>query len=131
MDFQDYPLICRDCGNDFLFTAGEQDFYRTKGFTKPPGRCPACRYQRKLLASQLGAPQASASASLSDTSDPTASPMPESPQPLANPSLLEVTAIECAKCGKATTIPFRPKLSRPLFCAECYAELKSPVLMEN
>jgi hypothetical protein len=50
MEFEDQRLICRDCGNDFLFTAGEQDFYRNKDFTNSPTRCPACRNQRKLLA---------------------------------------------------------------------------------
>ena len=30
--FEDKVLICRDCGREFTFTAGEQEFYAEKGF---------------------------------------------------------------------------------------------------
>ena len=43
----DKPLICKDCGNEFVFTEGEQDFFREKGFDNDPVRCPACRKARK------------------------------------------------------------------------------------
>lgn len=51
MDFGDKTLLCRDCGSSFLFTAGEQEFFRRKGLTHVPGRCPDCRVKRKQLAS--------------------------------------------------------------------------------
>ncbi|RPF49106.1 CxxC-x17-CxxC domain-containing protein [Hydrogenoanaerobacterium saccharovorans] len=44
---QDKTLICKDCGAEFIFTAGEQDFYAEKGFTNEPQRCKACRNSRK------------------------------------------------------------------------------------
>ncbi len=47
MSYADKPLTCRDCGVDFVFTAGEQEFYAQKGFTNEPTRCPACRRSRK------------------------------------------------------------------------------------
>lgn len=40
-------LICRDCGAEFVFTAGEQEFYQSKGLLNEPGRCPACRTARR------------------------------------------------------------------------------------
>ena len=40
-------LQCRDCGQDFVFTAGEQAFYASRGFTHPPTRFPYCRKARK------------------------------------------------------------------------------------
>lgn len=43
----DKKLVCKDCGADFLFTDGEQDFYKEKGFTNEPTRCPDCRKARK------------------------------------------------------------------------------------
>lgn len=43
MDFEDKTLRCRDCGQDFIFTSGEQQFYAQKGLMNEPGRCPACR----------------------------------------------------------------------------------------
>ena len=45
--FQDKTLICKECGNEFVFTAGEQEFYAEKGFEKEPLRCKACRDARK------------------------------------------------------------------------------------
>ena len=32
MEFQDRTLVCKDCGKEFTFTAGEQEFYKEKGF---------------------------------------------------------------------------------------------------
>ena len=45
--FQDKTLICKDCGAEFIFTAGEQEFYAEKGFTNEPQRCKDCRVARK------------------------------------------------------------------------------------
>ncbi len=47
MSFTDKILKCRDCGNDFTFTAGEQDFYQTRGLLHEPRRCPDCRTNRR------------------------------------------------------------------------------------
>lgn len=43
----DKTLVCRDCGTEFVFTVGEQEFYKEKGFTNEPTRCPACRKAKK------------------------------------------------------------------------------------
>lgn len=43
----DQTLKCRDCGQDFVWTASEQQFYQEKGFTNPPSRCPSCRKMKK------------------------------------------------------------------------------------
>lgn len=40
---QDKTIVCKDCGQEFVFTASEQDFFEEKGFTNEPQRCPACR----------------------------------------------------------------------------------------
>lgn len=45
--FEDKTLRCKDCGAEFVFTAGEQEFYAEKGFTNEPQRCKACRNARK------------------------------------------------------------------------------------
>ena len=45
--FEDKTLKCKDCGNDFVFTAGEQEFYASKGFENEPKKCKACRDARK------------------------------------------------------------------------------------
>lgn len=45
--FQDKNLNCKDCGCEFVFTAGEQEFYSEKGFENEPQRCKSCRDSRK------------------------------------------------------------------------------------
>lgn len=45
--FQDKTIVCRDCGQEFTFTAGEQEFFSEKGFTNEPQRCKPCRVARK------------------------------------------------------------------------------------
>ena len=45
--YEDITIKCKDCGNEFVFTAGEQQFYSEKGFTNQPVRCPECRKARK------------------------------------------------------------------------------------
>lgn len=51
MEYTDKTLVCRDCGKEFTFTAGEQEFYTEKGFSEPV-RCPECRAQRKAERNQ-------------------------------------------------------------------------------
>src|SRR3954451_1683927 len=101
MYFADKSLTCKDCQNTFLFTAGEQDFYASKGLVHEPGRCPDCRNRRKTQAIALNLPSVSA---------PGAIP----------PKLVDVSAATCADCGVETTVPFRPRLARPVYCKECY-----------
>lgn len=43
----DKTLVCRDCGKEFVFTVGEQEFYKEKGFENDPARCPDCRKIKK------------------------------------------------------------------------------------
>ena len=43
----DKTLVCRDCGSEFVFSVGEQEFYKEKGFENDPVRCQACRRAKK------------------------------------------------------------------------------------
>ena len=45
--YEDKTLVCKDCGQEFVFTAGEQEFYAERGFNNEPLRCPDCRKARK------------------------------------------------------------------------------------
>ena len=47
MAFQDKTLTCKECGKEFIFTAGEQEFYAEKGFENEPARCRDCRDKRR------------------------------------------------------------------------------------
>ena len=55
--YEDKTLVCRDCGQEFVFTAGEQEFYAEKGFQNEPTRCKACRQARKASRPAPGAPR--------------------------------------------------------------------------
>lgn len=44
---EDKNIICKDCGKEFVFTTGEQEFYKEKGFTNDPVRYADCRKAKK------------------------------------------------------------------------------------
>ncbi len=92
MPFSDKQLTCRDCGQAFTWTAGEQEFYQQKGFSNPPVRCPACR-QAKRTNRFGGGPR----------------------------QMFDVT---CAKCGKPAQVPFEPKGDKPVYCSDCFKEMR-------
>jgi NAD-dependent SIR2 family protein deacetylase len=48
----DKNLECKDCGQTFVFTEGEQEFYKEKGFENEPQRCPDCRRAKKAQFNQ-------------------------------------------------------------------------------
>jgi CxxC-x17-CxxC domain-containing protein len=45
--FEEKMLVCQDCGGEFAFTVGEQEFYAEKGFENEPKRCKECRTNRR------------------------------------------------------------------------------------
>jgi CxxC-x17-CxxC domain-containing protein len=45
--YEDKKLVCKECGQEFIFTAGEQEFYAERGFANEPQRCKPCRDARK------------------------------------------------------------------------------------
>lgn len=54
MEFTDETLICVDCNQEFVFSAGEQEFYQEKGLNNPPKRCPECRRAKKQRSRNSG-----------------------------------------------------------------------------
>ncbi len=98
MSFVDKTLRCRDCGNNFEFTAGEQEFYQQKGLMNEPGRCPSCRTARRNASSGSG------------------SRSERAPR--------EMHTVICAECGAETQVPFLPKNDRPVYCSPCYDKVR-------
>ena len=94
MDFQDKSLQCSECGATFIFSAGEQEFFESKGYTNEPKRCPECRQARK--ASRYGGGSYG--------------------------SQRQMFPVVCAQCGKETEVPFEPRQDRPVYCSECYSK---------
>ena len=87
---EDVRLSCSECGNTFLFSQREQDFFRQKGLINQPKRCPECRLTNRVWRqSQNGE------------------------------AVRELTVVQCADCGIPTKVPFTPKGYRPVYCYSC------------
>ncbi|NPV93499.1 MAG: zinc-binding protein [Firmicutes bacterium] len=93
MVFEDKILTCKDCGAEFVFSPGEQEFFAEKGFTNLPGRCPECRSARKRTGgrnSGLGRPER------------------------------EMHTAVCSACGGEAQVPFKPRGDKPIYCRTCF-----------
>ncbi len=99
---EDQHLRCVDCGESFLFTAGEQNFYREHGLTHAPTRCKRCRESRKVQRSER--PARSEAGPARDR---------------------EMHTAKCSECGMETQVPFVPSPGRPIFCRNCFQAKKS------
>ena len=106
MSFADKTLNCRDCGNEFTWSAGEQSFYAEKGLQNQPTRCPDCRAKRKTS----GGASATMTANNYGGSRERSSDRGERVQ----------HPVKCASCGNETTVPFVPKYDRPVYCSDCF-----------
>lgn len=105
-EFEDTDITCIDCGQDFIWTSGEQLFYRDKGLQNPPKRCKECKKAKNERLAAITAAQAA-----------------------GVKQRIEV-AVYCAKCGGYTTVPFYPSQGRPVYCRSCFLEM-NPDLMKN
>ena len=97
MSFQDKSLECSDCGANFTFSAGEQEFFSSKGFANEPRRCPECRQSRKSERygnSSYGTPR-------------------------------QMFPVVCGDCGKDTEVPFEPRGDRPVYCSDCFRKVRN------
>lgn len=114
MSFADKTLTCRDCGMDFVFTAGEQEFYAQKGFTNEPTRCPSCRQQRK--ASSGGRSGGGYRDSYGDRDSESYGGGRQSRGPQ------EMHKTTCASCGREALVPFVPRGDKPVYCSDCFQQ---------
>jgi CxxC-x17-CxxC domain-containing protein len=111
-DLQDRLITCVDCGEEFTFTVGEQEFYRDRGLTNAPTRCKACREKRK---GQRGAAGASGGGGARRAGGGGPGGMGG-----AKPMFPAV----CANCGTETMVPFKPSHDRPVYCRDCFESRK-------
>ena len=89
--FQDKTIVCKDCGQEFIFTAKEQEFYAEKGFDNEPQRCKPCRDARKANSNRGG-----------------------------RNSERQMFDAVCSECGKPCKVPFQPRNDRPIYCSDCF-----------
>ena len=100
MSFSDITLTCKDCGQPFVFTAGEQEFYQQRGLLNQPGRCSSCRGARRSGdgGSRYGG---------------------------AGGGAREMFTATCSQCGQEARVPFQPRGDKPVYCSSCF-ETKGP-----
>ena len=103
MEFTDRILKCSDCGNEFIFTAGEQLFFYDKQFKNDPKRCKLCKAKR---------------AGLGRTANTTGA--------VTLPLSRTETRTKCSACGVETTVPFKPTQGRPVLCRSCFQLKRVP-----
>ena len=99
MAFKDKTLECSDCGNEFTFSADEQELFQSRGYTNEPKRCPECRQARKQ--------ERSGNNNYGSRS-----------------SYRQMFPAVCAECGKQTEVPFQPREDRPVYCSDCYRKVR-------
>jgi CxxC-x17-CxxC domain-containing protein len=99
----DVTLTCRDCGQGFTFTAGEQDFYASRGFSEPT-RCPDCRSARRAER---------------DRGSYSSGGGYESNAPRAPREMYEAV---CTGCGNIASVPFQPSADKPVYCSTCFEQ---------
>ncbi len=96
MSFQDKMLTCTSCGQQFVWSAGEQEFYQQRGLMNQPGRCRDCRAARRSDrggGGSYGAPRQM------------------------------FTAI-CSNCGQEARVPFQPRGDKPVYCSNCFDQVR-------
>ncbi|MCI0345899.1 MAG: zinc-ribbon domain containing protein [Chloroflexi bacterium] len=131
--YSDKNLTCADCGNEFVFTASEQDFYAQRGFTEPR-RCPSCRASRKAARNAGGAGYGggsysggygagggySAGGSYSaggyDGGAGGGYGRDRAPR--------EMFTATCSNCGNEARVPFRPTSGKPVYCSDCFRTMR-------
>lgn len=141
--YTDRSIACVDCGQEFTFTAGEQEFYAQRGFTESPKRCSSCRQIRKAQrnrGSADGAPRGDGysngnggyGGSSYGSSDYSGSYASSGYSPSGGYSAggyssgyserrpREMFEATCANCGKTASVPFRPSGSKPVYCSDCF-----------
>lgn len=90
----DQTLRCRECGREFLFTTGEQEFYASRGLMNTPSRCPECRQARKAAQSGGG-----------------------------SGARREMFVATCSSCGREARVPFQPRGDKPVYCSDCFQQM--------
>jgi CxxC-x17-CxxC domain-containing protein len=118
MSFADKTLTCRDCGAQFTFTSGEQEFYSQKGFDNEPTRCQNCRRARKQGrgGDSYGGGGGGGGYSSRDSYGGGGGGSREQRQ---------MHTTTCSSCGRDAQVPFVPRGDKPVYCNDCFRSQRS------
>jgi CxxC-x17-CxxC domain-containing protein len=108
----DTTLTCRDCGQAFTFTSGEQDFYASRGFSEP-SRCADCRAARKSQRESGGGGGYNSYGPSSGGGGYSSGGGREA---------REMFSATCSSCGQEAQVPFQPSGDKPVYCSTCFEQ---------
>ena len=127
--YSDKTLTCADCGQEFTFTASEQDFYAQRGFTEPR-RCASCRASRKAARGDGGGASAGgngggygsygASGGYSSGGGGGGRSGGGGYGGGRDRGPREMFSATCSSCGREAQVPFRPTSGKPVYCSDCF-----------
>jgi CxxC-x17-CxxC domain-containing protein len=124
--YADKTLTCSDCGEQFVFTERDQQFYADRGFTEPR-RCAQCRAikkaQRNAGSGDYGSTDSYGGGSYSGGgySSGGSSRSSYSGSSSYSRGPREMFDATCSNCHKATQVPFRPTQGKPVYCSDCFS----------
>ena len=107
--YTDETLSCVDCNSQFTFSAGEQEFFASKGFQNKPNRCPECRAARKAQRNSSGGGSMGGYSGGGGGSR----------------GSREMFQTTCSQCGRTAEVPFQPRGDKPVYCRDCFARARS------
>ena len=113
----DRTLTCSDCGSEFTFTVGEQEFYTQRGYSEPR-RCQPCRQARKAQRNQGGDSYSSGGFG-GNGGGYRSSGGGGGGQRQFYPAV-------CSECGQETEVPFAPTPGKPVYCRDCFQSRRGP-----
>src|SRR4030088_844369 len=116
----DTTLTCRDCGQAFSSTGGEQDFHASRGFSEP-SRCPDCRAARKAQRDGGGSSYNSYGSS-SGSSGSSGSYGGGGGYSSGERGEREMFSATCSSCGQEAKVPFQPSSEKPVYCSACFQQ---------
>jgi CxxC-x17-CxxC domain-containing protein len=107
VSYADKTLTCRECGQAFVFSSGEQEFHASKGFTNEPSRCPNCRATRR--ADRGGGSGGYSSGGYGGGGGGGYGRQER-----------EMYSATCSTCGQEARVPFQPRGDKPVYCSNCF-----------
>jgi CxxC-x17-CxxC domain-containing protein len=102
MAMTDRTLICAQCGQEFTFSAEDQQYHAERGY-QDPKRCPSCRAERRASRGDSGGSYGGRSSGGGY----------DRPQ-------RQMYSATCARCGREALVPFEPRGDKPVYCSDCY-----------
>jgi CxxC-x17-CxxC domain-containing protein len=125
---QDKVLTCADCGQEFTFTAAEQQFYADRGFSEPR-RCASCRAVRKAQRGDSGGGSRGGYSSGGGSSFGNGGYSGGGSGGYSSDrgyqrAEREMFTATCSNCGKDAQVPFRPTSGKPVYCSDCFRTMR-------